>query len=187
MSGERYIGERRALWHFLSELRPLVVDALGKDALLGHYIDRALKSSDLDMLRQARRVFHHHPDDLKRRLMRGIFDGTAAGGELPSMPREHDTMPGKENGRERDAVIRFDAFPAARERDVALSVELERRPSGKAPVNVTIKPGTLPRSAAESLRQIADWIEHDRRMLSRQHWFEDDEASTKADETVDKA
>ena len=34
MSGERYVGERSALWHFLSELRPLVVDALGEDALL---------------------------------------------------------------------------------------------------------------------------------------------------------
>ncbi len=183
MSGERYVGERSALWHFLSELRPLVVDALGEDALLRHQIDRALKTSDLNMLRQARRVFHHHPDELKKKLMRGIFDSTAPGGELPKMlPSTASPVKGGGDG----AVIRFDAFPAAREKDVALSVELDCDRPGEAPVKVTVKPGTLPRSAAEAIRQVADWIEHDRRILSRQHWSEADDSDAKADETIDK-
>ncbi len=183
MSGERYIGERSALWHFLSELRPLVVNALGEDALLRHQIDRALKTSDLEMLRQARRVFHHHPDELKRRLMRGIFDSTSAGGEVPRMPAPSAPVT-KDNGD--GAVVRFDVFPAALEKDVALSVELDRDREGEAPVKVTVKPGTLPRSAAESLRQVADWIEHDRRILSRQHWSEADDNGATADESIDK-
>jgi hypothetical protein len=42
MEAERYVGERRALRHFLQELRPLVVAALGSDAVLRYRIDRAL-------------------------------------------------------------------------------------------------------------------------------------------------
>ncbi len=95
-----------------------------------------------------------------------------------------DAPPVKDVGD--DAVIRFDAFPAAREKDVALSVELDRDRPGEAPVKVTVKPGTLPRSAAEALRQVADWIEHDRRILSRQHWSEAGGGDAKADETIDK-
>lgn len=186
MSGERYVGERSALWHFLSELRPLVVEALGEDALLCHHIDRALKTSDLETLRHARRVFHLHPDPLKRRLMRGIFDSTATGGELPRMPRDELPPTPQTEGDPTSAVIRFDAFPAAHEGDVALSVELDRELPGDAPVKVTVKPGTLPRSAAETLRQVADWIEHDRRILSRQHWSEAGDGSGKTDETVDQ-
>ena len=54
------------------------------------------------------------------------------------------------------------------------------------PVRVLVSPGTLPRSAAQSLRQIADWIERDRRLLSIRHWqgrTPDDATST--EETVE--
>lgn len=190
MSSERYVGERRALWHFLSELQPLVNEALGEDSLLRHRIDRALKTGDLQMLRHARRVFHNHPDALKRKLMRGIFENTTAGAELPGVlpdepqPRltEPDTLV-----KNTAHVIRFDAFPAALDQDVALSVELDHGKPGAAPVQVTVEPGTLPRSAAEALRQIADWIEHDRRMLSSQHWALNEGQPQSADETVDQA
>jgi hypothetical protein len=37
-------------------------------------------------------------------------------------------------------------------------------------VRVLISPGTLPGSAAQALRQIASWIERDRRLLSARHW-----------------
>lgn len=187
MSGERYVGEERALWHFLSELRPLVVDELGTDSFLRHQIDRALRTSNLEMLRQARRVFHNHPEELKRRLMRGIFEGAAAGDELPSVLPESSAAATISPIDSETAVIRFDAFPAARPKDIALGVELDHERPGGAPIKVVIKPGTLPRSAAMTLRQIADWIEHDRRMLSRQHWREDREHSTSSDETVDQA
>lgn len=190
MSSERYVGERRALWHFLSELQPLVVEALGEDALLRHRIDRALKTGDLDMLRHARRIFHNHPDGLKRQLMRGIFEGTTAGGELPAtLPDEAVPLSTGGESRTPDAprMVRFDAFPAASEKEVALSVELDTGKGGAAPVQVMIKPGTLPRSAVETLRQVADWIEHDRRMLSSQHWALKDSRGGPADETVDQA
>lgn len=189
MSSERYVGEQRALWHFLSELRPLVVEALGEDALLRHHIDRALKSGDLERLRQARRMFHNHPDELKRELMRGIFEGTASGEELPAKMTTASVDPsadGREAGPVATGVIRFDAYPATPEQDTALSAELVTGERG-APVQVLIEPGTLPRSAAESLRQVADWIEHDRRVLSRHHWTENGRRQAPADETVDLA
>lgn len=189
MSKERYVGERRALWHFLAELKPLVVEALGEDSLLRHRIDQALKSGDLLMLRQARRIFHNHPDELKRRLMRGIFEGTSPGEELPRMPPDEPAaLPAKDTGLASDAthVVRFDAFPAASAEDVAVSVELSSGDAGAAPVRVMVKPGTLPRSAAEALRQVAAWIESDRRMLSSQHWTMQEVASKPADETLDK-
>ena len=128
MSSERYVGERRALWHFLSELQPLVVEALGEDSLLRHHIRRAMKSGDLEMLRQARRIFHNHPDQLKRQLMRGLFEGTATGAELPT------ALPGEGASLSPDVVdqpsgsaqvVRFDAVPAVAEEDAALSVDLD--------------------------------------------------------------
>ncbi|MEZ5932340.1 MAG: hypothetical protein R3F54_10365 [Alphaproteobacteria bacterium] len=190
MSSERYVGERQALWHFLSELRPLVVAALGEDCLLRHHIDRALKTGDLERLRQARRIFHHHPDALKRKLMRGIFEGAAPGAELPpSLPGDAPKPMAEDATAPRTSapVIRFDAIPAAREEDAALAAELVSGESGAAPVRVLVTPGTLPRSAAEALRQIADWIENDRRILSSQHWAEQDGRRGSADETVDQA
>ena len=188
MSGERYVGEGRALWHFLAEIRPLVAEELGEDAFLRHHIDRALKTSDLEMLRQARRVFHSHPDEVKRRLMRGLFDNTVPGEELPFAPPEVDMTPMRDESPKPDAVIRFDAHPAASEDEIGLSVELSQdAPGTAAPIRVAVKPGTLPRSAAEALRQIADWIEHDRRILSRQHWIGNNGRIVKADETVDQA
>jgi hypothetical protein len=187
MSGERYVGEGRALWHFLAELRPLVVEELGDDAFLRHHIDRALKTSDLEQLRQARSVFHNHPEDLKRRLMRGIFENTAQGAELPTVPPDDVAEPAIGDDQDAGAAIRFDAIPAACAKDIGLSVGLDRDRPGDAPVKVMIKPGTLPRSAADALRQIADWIEHDRRMLSRRHWTEGDARIVKSDETVDQA
>ena len=190
MSSERYVGERRALWHFLSELQPLVVEALGEDSMLRHRIKRALKSGDLEMLRHARRMFHSHPDKLKRQLMRGLFEGTAAGAELPAALPDEALLPPSDAADQPPGtarVVRFDAIPAASEEDVTLSVDLDTQKGGAAPIQVMIKPGTLPRSAAESLRQVADWIEYDRRMLSPQYWELEDKPRGPADETVDQA
>jgi hypothetical protein len=201
MSTERYVGERRALWHFLSELQPLVIASLGEDALLRHRIDRSLRSGDLEQLRLARRMFHHLPEDLKRRLMRGIVDGSAA--DASSSEREPadpfttatlataspaDAKHSLAADPKRSTTIRFSAFPAARDEDIALSVDLDdEEVSSSAPVQVMIEPGTLPRSAAETLRQIANWIEHDRRLLSTQHWVRSEKGTTRSDETMDQA
>ncbi len=185
MSTERYVGERRALWHFLSELQPLVVASLGENALLRYRIDRSLKAGDLDSLRQARRMFHHLPDETKRGLMRGIFEGKTVASDVPSTDPVPPFVPGKAKS---PAAIRFSAFPAACEEDTALSVELENESTDRdAPVQVMIEPGTLPRSVAETLRQIANWIEHDRRLLSTQNWVHGNKRTKLSDETLDQA
>ena len=163
MDGERYVGERRALRHFLQELRPLVVAALGEDAVLRYRIDRGLQSGDLAALRQAREIFHNQPEDLKRRLMRGIFEAPAA---RPS--KSH--LLERYTQREPEPFVRFDAYPAATTEDIGLSVELDHELSDDVPVRVLVSPGTLPGSAAQALRQIASWIERDRRLLSARHW-----------------
>jgi hypothetical protein len=163
MEGERYVGERRALRHFLQELRPLVIAALGEHAVLRYRIDRGLQSGDLSALRHAREIFHNQPEELKRRLMRGIFEAPAA---RPS--KSH--LLERYTQREPEPFVRFDAYPAAATEDIGLSVELDHELSDDVPVRVLISPGTLPGSAAQALRQIAAWIERDRRMLSARHW-----------------
>jgi hypothetical protein len=164
MEGERYVGERRALRHFLQELRPLVVAALGRDAVLRYRIDRALRSGDLASLRAAREMFHNQPEELKRRLMRGIFEAPAT-----SKPTKGELL-ARYTEQEPEPFVRFDAYPAARSEDLGLSVELEHELSHDVPVRVLISPGTLPGSAAQALRRIAERIEGDRRLLSARHW-----------------
>jgi hypothetical protein len=164
MDGERYVGERRALRHFLQELRPLVVAALGADAVLRYRIDRALRSGELSALRAAREIFHNQPEELKRRLMRGIFEAPA-----PAKPTKRELLE-QYTDREPEPFVRFDAYPAARSDDLGLSIELEHELCEDVPVRVLISPGTLPASAAQALRHIADRIEGDRRLLSARHW-----------------
>jgi hypothetical protein len=163
MDGERYVGERRALRHFLQELQPLVVAALGRDAVLRYRIDRALQSGDLAALRKAREIFHNQPEDLKRRLMRGIF-------AAPTTRPTKSHLLERYTQREPEPFVRFDAYPAATTEDIGLSVELDHELCDDVPVRVLVSPGTLPGSAAQALRQIAAWIERDRRLLSARHW-----------------
>lgn len=174
MDGERYVGERRALRHFLQELRPLVIAAMGEDSLLRVRIDRGLNSGDLDALRRAREMFHNQPEELKRRLMRGIFEAPAA------RPTKGHLLE-RYTEREPEPFVRFDAYPAANTEDVGLSVELDHELIDDVPLRVLISPGTLPSSAAEALRQIAAWIERDRRLLSARHWQSTSPALTGAD------
>jgi hypothetical protein len=164
MDGERYVGEGRALRHFLQELCPLVTAALGVDSVLRYRIDRALVAGDLAALRAAREMFHNQPEDLKRRLMRGIFETPA-----PLRPTKRELLE-QYTAREPEPFVRFDAYPAARSDDLGLSIELEHALCDDVPVRVLISPGTLPGSAAQALRHIADRIEGDRRLLSVRHW-----------------
>jgi hypothetical protein len=184
MDGERYVGERRALRHFLQELRPLVVAALGKDAVLCYRINRALRSGDLPALRAAREMFHNQPEDLKRRLMRGIFQAPA-----PPKPTKRELL-AQYTDCEPEPFIRFDAYPAARSDQFGLTIELEHELCDDVPVRVLISPGTLPGSAAQALRQIAERIEGDRRLLSARHWqtvAHDSHASDRARPATDAA
>jgi hypothetical protein len=164
MDGERYVGEGRALRQFLRELRPLIAATLGPDALLGYRIDRALRAGNLPALRSAREAFHNQPEELKRRLMRGIFEAP-----MPAKPSKRKLLE-QYTEQEPEPFVRFDAYPAARADDLGLSVELEHQLCDDVPVRVLISPGTLPASAAQALRHIADRIETDRRLLSARHW-----------------
>jgi hypothetical protein len=164
MDGERYVGEGRALRQFLRELRPLIAAMLGPDALLGYRIDRALRTGQLPALRSAREAFHNQPEELKRRLMRGIFEAP-----MPAKPSKRKLLE-QYTEQEPEPFVRFDAYPAARADDLGLSVELEHQLCDDVPVRVLISPGTLPASAAQALRHIADRIETDRRLLSARHW-----------------
>jgi hypothetical protein len=164
MNGERYVGESRALRQFLRDLRPLIAATLGRDALLGYRIDRALRAGDLPALRAAREAFHNQPEDLKRRLMRGIFEAP-----MPSKPSKRKLLE-QYTEQEPEPFVRFDAYPAARADDLGLSIEWEHQLCDDVPVRVLISPGTLPASAAQALRHIADRIETDRRLLSARHW-----------------
>lgn len=108
-------------------------------------------------------MFHNQPEDLKRRLMRGIFEAPA-----PKPTKGH--LLERYTDREPEPFVRFDAYPAARSDDLGLSVELDHELADDVPVRVLVSPGTLPASAADALREIADWIERDRRLLSARHW-----------------
>ena len=168
MEVERYAGERRALRHFLGDLRPLVLAELGRDSLLYHRIDRALKRSDLRSLRDARRSFHHQPRPLKRRLLQGLLDPAA-----PEDGRGDGRLP--EHGRggaggPTPASIRFEA-PAEQWAIDGLTVSPSHTPlEGNLPVQVLIRPGTLPHAAAAALRAVADRLEAERRLLSPRYW-----------------
>jgi hypothetical protein len=164
MDAERYVGEGRALRQFLRELRPLIAAMLGPDALLGYRIDRALRTGNLPALRSAREAFHNQPEEIKRRLMRGIFEAP-----MPAKPTKRKLLE-QYTEQEPEPFVRFDAYPAARADDLGLSVELEHQLCDDVPVRVLISPGTLPASAAQALRHIADRIETDRRLLSARHW-----------------
>ena len=96
--------------------------------------------------------------------MRGIFEAPAAPRPSKSKLLEQYTE------QEPEPFVRFDAYPAARTDDLGLSIELEHQLCDDVPVRVLISPGTLPASAAQALRHIAERIETDRRLLSARHW-----------------
>jgi hypothetical protein len=95
--------------------------------------------------------------------MRGIFEAPA-----PKPTKGH--LLERYTDREPEPFVRFDAYPAACSDDLGLSVELDHELADDVPVRVLVSPGILPASAADALREIADWIERDRRLLSARHW-----------------
>jgi hypothetical protein len=171
MEAERYAGERRALRHFLGDLRPLVLAELGRDSLLYHRIDRALRRSDLGSLRDARRAFHHQPRPIKRRLLQGLLDPAAGDGRGDGRLPERGRVGGAGGGPP-PTCIRFEA-PAERWTGDGVTVTPSHTPleASSLPVQVFIRPGTLPRAAAAALRAVADRIEGERRLLSPRYWL----------------
>ena len=139
MDGERYVGERRALRHFLQELRPLVVAALGEDALLRYRIDRGLQTGDLGTAPGARDV-----------------PPSARGSEAPADAR-HLRAPTSSRARAicSSATARAGAVRPLRRLsggDLGGGRTVGRaraRLSDDVPVRVLISPGTLPAARPE--------------------------------------
>ena len=162
MARERYPGERRGLGLFLENLLPIARQALGEDALLCHAIRRALHSGDLDHLRHARTIFNHLPRTQRRELSTAVVESgiarlTAAAGEPDPPDAPEEPAP----------FVSFEAPPPGHD---APSVSLTHEILPPDPVRVIVAPGTLPRTAADSLRRIVDMIEQDRRLLSERYW-----------------
>ncbi|MGF1476960.1 MAG: hypothetical protein ACFB6S_15540 [Geminicoccaceae bacterium] len=162
MNGERYQGERRGLRLFLEGLLPSVEKELGRSSLLFHRIRAALKRGDLHSLRDARQMFNHQDSALKRRL------------SLPARlgPRQ-DFSQERRPVHDRDGAHSQPYVVFSRDQDSASKTRVEYRfdPVDNSALQVMIEPGTLPKTAAEELRNIADAIESDRAILSNKHWL----------------
>jgi hypothetical protein len=162
MATERYPGERRGLSLFLEDLLPAVEGVCGRHALLFHAIRRGLATGDLDYLRHARAIFNHLPREHRQLLAGAVVAGSRGVPEPPA----HELL---EAYSQRDPAP-FVSFEAGRRGDVPASVTLTHELLPPSPVRVMVSPGTLPRTAADSLRRIAVMIEQDRRLLSDRYW-----------------
>ncbi len=164
MTEERYPGERRGLTLFLEDLAPVVASELGESCLLHHAIRAALRSSSLQRLRHARRLFNHLPREVRQRLSEALLRRS------PPLPSRESLLADYAN-RPPAPVIAFESH----ERQAAEPLpraELQHELAPSADLRVTIRPGTLPAVAAARLREIADLIERDRRLLSPRFWRE---------------
>jgi hypothetical protein len=174
MARERYPGERVGLLLFLQGLLPLVHAELGPSSLLLQAIRRSMVTNNLEDLRRARRMFNLLPVDVKRRLSAGIV------AQQSPQPAQSQGNPAVEAGTTR-ALLCLEKGGSARRR-VSVTCDF---PDDVA-VRVLVRPGTLPSSAAEELRQIATLIDSDRRVLSDRYWPSDrDGAKARDDGQVD--
>lgn len=151
MSGEleeRYPGEARGLALFLARIAPLVRRELGGSSMLARAVERALATRSLGHLRQARRLFNRLPGEIRRRLV----------GEALARDTAQRTP--------RGCV----AFVMSEERAGAEVLFRDGQP--EADLLLLVRPGVLPSAAARRLRELADAIEGDRRLLSERFWLE---------------
>ncbi len=157
---ERYPGERRVLALFLRDLQPAVERELGEGSLLYGAIQRALREPRLRYLRHARALFNHLPRAVRRRLSQHLLtrrdrsEPEAAASRPPAVPMR----------------VRFEA----QERQDGLAVRgLEPEQEADASdIRVLIRADVLPGTAARRLRELAEWLEQDRRLLSRRFWLD---------------
>jgi hypothetical protein len=161
-AGERYPGERQGLGLFLEELQPVVARELGTDSLLHHAIRKALGSGRLDALRHARALFNSLPRDERQTLQAGIV-------ATPEPAPRRERLLGDYGRRQPQPFVSIDSElgPGA---DPAPQVALRHELLDDVAVRVLIRPGSLPSSVARRLRELADLIDRDRRLLSARHW-----------------
>ncbi len=162
MTQERYPGEQHGLGLFLEELQPVVARELGPDSLLHHAIRRALATGRLAHLRHARGLFNSLGRDLRQRLQSGIV---AAPEPAPKRERLLDTY----GRREPQPFIAIDS-EIGRHSSPAPQIGLRHELLDDVALRVLVRPGSLPSGVARRLREIADLIDRDRRLLSARYW-----------------
>jgi hypothetical protein len=161
-ASERYPGERQGLGLFLEELQPVVALQLGRGSLLHHAIKKALKTGRLDALRHARALFNSLPRDDRQTLQAGIV---ASPEPAPKRQRLLDDY-GKRQPQP-FVTIDCEAGPGA---DPTPHIALRHELLDDVALRVLIRPGSLPSGIAGRLRELADLIDHDRRLLSARYW-----------------
>ena len=172
MIQERYEGEKRGLGLFLEELAPVVDRELGRTSMLHHAIRRALVGHELKLLRHARDLFNALPRSDRQALSAGIVSEPEPGGDADQ--ETSDRVPVRRAVR---APLRI-CFSASEDRAATSEISVELRGDDEfgngsrtdSSVGVLVRPNTLPSSAARALREIADMIEADRRLLSERYW-----------------
>lgn len=162
MTQERYPGEQHGLGLFLEELQPVVIRELGRDSLLHHAIRRALATGRLAHLRHARGLFNTLSRELRQTLQAGIV---ATPEPAPRRERLLDTY----GRREPQPFIAIDS-EIGRDASPEPQIGLRHELLDDVAVRVLIRPGSLPSGVAGRLREIADLIDHDRRLLSARFW-----------------
>ena len=169
MEQERYSGEHRGLGLFLEELAPIVANELGTDSMLHHAIQRALAHNQLKLLRHARDLFNALPRSERQTLSSGIV----------REPEKDDMAAQEKNAQEAgpspvETLICFetnaDALSGRRRRPIDVRQEAGDGPGNPVGLRVMVRPNTLPSAAARALRDMADMIEADRRLLSTRFW-----------------
>ncbi len=161
-SGERYPGERQGLGLFLEELRPVVHDQLGADSLLYHAIKKALASGRLGALRHARALFNSLPRDERQTLQAGIV---ASPEPVPKRERLLDDY----GRRQPQPFVTIDSDLGSGA-DPTPQITMRHELLDDVALRVLVRPGSLPSGVASRLREIADLIDQDRRLLSARYW-----------------
>ena len=161
-SDERYPGERQGLGLFLEELQPVVRRELGTDSLLFHAIKKALTSGRLGALRHARALFNSLPRDERQTLQAGIV-------ATPEPAPERERLLDDYGRREPQPFVTIDSDIGSGA-DPTPQIALRHELLDDIALRVLVRPGSLPSGVASRLREIADLIDQDRRLLSARYW-----------------
>lgn len=161
-AGERYPGERQGLGLFLEELQPVVARQLGQGSILHHAIKKALKTGRLEALRHARALFNSLPRDERQTLQAGIV-------ATPEPTPKRERLLNDYGRRQPQPFVTIDSEigPGA---EPTPQIGLRHELLDDVALRVLIRPGSLPSGVASRLRQLADLIDHDRRLLSARYW-----------------
>lgn len=162
MEEERYPGERRGLTLFLGDLLPVIERELGAECLLAHCARRALRRGALCDLRHARQMFNALARETRSRLTNALVAATGP------VPARHDLLE-TYSRREPTPFVCFESYQEPQHPRPA-SVAIRHELLESSTVLVLVRPNTLPSAAARALREIADMIEDDRRLLSARFW-----------------